>query len=187
MFLVDQKNTHDYVELVLEDPMGLVKYNGFINDVVDVDGYISIKDNSQVAPPEHLPNDILVAFKEAATCQSTQCWNASAAMYRACIDLATKSLLPTEGEPPNAYTRGRLGKRLEWLFDNSKLPLGLKELSHCIQQDGNDGVHDVNLTKHEVEDVADFTVQILEELYTQPHKIKLAAERRAARRGQGSK
>jgi hypothetical protein len=162
---------------------GFAEYQGFINDAVDVTNYINLKDLPQQTPPEYLPAEIEVAFKEAATCQSTQCWNASAAMYRSCIDLATKALLPTEGEP-NRNIRHKLGLRLEWLFDNQKLPTTLKELSHCIQQDGNDGVHDVNLTKLEVEDVADFTVEILETIYTIPGKLQQAQLRRDKRREQ---
>ncbi|MBQ9353657.1 DUF4145 domain-containing protein [Phyllobacterium sp.] len=160
----------------------LTAFGGYINDIVDYEGYVNLSDLAQQQPPEHLPADIIIAFQEAATCQSVQCWNASSAMYRACLDLATKPLMPPEGEEPNRNIRRSLGLRLKWLFENGRMAKSLEELSHCIQQDGNDGVHDVNLTQAVVDDIADFTVEVLQTLYTVPARLRLAQERREQRR-----
>lgn len=102
-------------------------------------------------------------------------------MYRLCLDIATKSLLPSEGEP-NSKTRRSLGLRLSWLFDNGALAEDLKLLADCVQQDGNDGAHDGTLTKEDAQDLHDFCVEMLRRLYTEPARLKLAKDRREQRR-----
>jgi hypothetical protein len=156
------------------------------NDLYVIDGYISLKDQATVKPPEHVPETIAAMFREAATCVAVQCWNAAGAMFRSCVDLATKPMLPPQETPngPNAAVRRNLGLRLPWLFDSGKLPEALRELSGCIHQDGNDGAHDGTLTKEDAFDLQDFTQALLERLYTEPARLQLAAERRTARRAQ---
>lgn len=162
---------------------GLSKIKKSLNALVNVEGYVSIKDAAAAEPPEHLPVDIEAAFREGAVCHALGCSNAAAAMFRLCIDKASEGSLPADpAEGPNAKIRRSLGLRLEWLFDNGRLPAGLKELSECIKDDGNDGAHDGTLTKHDADDLMDFTVALLERLYTEPERLKKASERRAARR-----
>jgi len=93
-------------------------------------------------------------------------------------------MLPTEGAEggPNAKTRRDLGLRLPWLFANNKLPSDLRELSAAIREDGNDGAHQGTLTKEEAYDLLDFTTALLERVFTEPEKIKLAEKRRQQRR-----
>jgi Domain of unknown function (DUF4145) len=162
---------------------GLPSVKGAVNDYVRVERYITARDRPTVQPPEHLPDDILAAFKEGATCIAADCCNAAGTMFRLCIDIATRKLLP-EGEHPglNARIRRDLGLRLPWLFDNNVLPAALRDLSHCIKEDGNDGAHAGNLTRVDAEDLLDFTSALLERLYTEPKKVQLANERRLARR-----
>ena len=69
---------------------GLAKFSGAAGHLVKVESFISIKDSAPIDPPEHLPVDILAAFREGARCQSVACFNAAAAMFRLCVDLATK-------------------------------------------------------------------------------------------------
>ena len=163
--------------------VGLQNVKGAANDYVHVDRYISLRDGPSVQPPEHVPPEILAVFQEGATCLSVGCFNASGTMFRLCIDLASKALLPAgEHDGLNARTRRDLGLRLPWLFDNGVLPASLRELSHCIKEDGNDGAHAGTLTKEDAEDLLDFTVALLERLYTEPKRIELAQERRTSRR-----
>ncbi|MGO4728093.1 MULTISPECIES: DUF4145 domain-containing protein [unclassified Inquilinus] len=154
-----------------------------INQVFEVEGVISIKDRVRFAPPDHVTPDIGKAFTEGATCLAVECWNAAAAMFRVCLDNATRDLLPTE-DPPGMNRKARydLGWRLPWLFDNGMLPADLRGLASCVHQDGNDGAHRGNLTKQDAEDLLDFTVALLTRLYTEPSRVKLMEERRAARR-----
>ncbi|WP_037078050.1 DUF4145 domain-containing protein [Rhizobium sp. CCGE 510] len=163
---------------------GVVKYTGYINDHFKVVGHISLKDEGADEPPEHVPGDIAAVFSEGATCVAVECWNAAGAMFRLAVDMATKSILPPDGEPPVAKIRRSLGFRLEWLFQNGKLSTDLQELAECIKEDGNDGAHDGSLTRNEALDLQEFTFNLLEKLYTAPKKLELAAARRRERRGE---
>ncbi|WP_232834592.1 DUF4145 domain-containing protein [Rhodoferax ferrireducens] len=104
-------------------------------------------------------------------------------MFRLSVDLATQELLPPASEVggPNGRQRRDLGLRLQWLFDNGKLPEELHDLAHCIKEDGNDGAHRGTLSEADAEDMLDFTVHLLERRYTLPKRILDAAARRAER------
>lgn len=167
---------------------GLSKQTVAINRLMNIEGIVSKKDDASVAPPENLPANIEAAFREAATCQAVACYNAAATMYRLCVDLATKELLPKAEVPNlNSKTRRDLGLRLPWLFGNNILPDALHELSSCIKEDGNDGAHAGTLTKMEAEDLLDFTSALLTRLYTEPEQLRLATLRRATRREEAKK
>lgn len=127
---------------------------------------------------------VFAVFNEGAMCQAVRCYNAACAMYRLSVDLTTKSLLPPESEPngPNANQRDKLFDRVNWLFDTGRLSASLRHLSHCIRQDGTDAVHDGSVAHAEAADLQDFTVHLLENVYTAPERLRLAAVRRAARR-----
>jgi hypothetical protein len=179
---------HDDVNANYEEfhQIGFMKYGGVLNDYVKVKGHISLKDHATVASPEHVPDHIAKIFHEGVTSDAVQCYNAACAMYRLCIDLTTKSLLPPEAQAtgPNAHQRGNLAARLNWLFDNDRLPASLRELSHCIREDGNDAAHDGSVDEDEAADLQDFTIHLLENVYTTPTRLALAKDRRAARRSQ---
>lgn len=159
----------------------LPKYPGSINDIVGLESTITLKDLDPEDPPEHLPENIEKVVEEANRCLSAGCWNASAAMYRLALDLATKSLLPNENEPTQRVRRS-LGLRMEWLFANGVLPAELVELADCLKEDGNDGAHDGSLGQSDAEDLHDFAYRLLDRLYSEPQRLKLAAARRAERR-----
>lgn len=154
-----------------------------VNYYMAVESFISIKDIAARKPPEYLPKNIDAAFREGAACMSIGCYNAAATMFRLCIDLATRGMLP-DGEVDGLHkrTRRNLGLRLPWLFDNGKLPETLRGLSECIKDDGNDGAHEGSLTKEDALDLLDFTFEMLERIYTDAEKLRLAEERRRARR-----
>jgi hypothetical protein len=169
---------HEYVHKT-----GLLKIDKSLNNFVDIKGHISLKDTASVAPPEHLPKDIEAAFQEGATCLAVGCCNAAGTMFRLCVDLATRSMLPVEEEPRlSAKTRRDLGLRLPWLFETGRLPGSLKDLSSCIKEDGNDGAHAGTLTEADADDLLDFTSVLLERIYTEPERLRLAKQRRDGRR-----
>jgi hypothetical protein len=166
---------------------GLVSLVDAVNRYMGVEGFISLKDSVSAAPPEHVPKAVEDAFKEGATCLSVNCYNAAGCMFRLCIDLATRSMLPEQDAPGlNSRVRRNLGLRLPWLFDNKLLPEALRELSSCVKEDGNDGAHAGSLGKEDAEDLCDFTTALLERIYTETERLRLASERRAARRGDAS-
>ena len=150
-----------------------------LNEHLTLIGRVSLIDMITTAPPEHIPEDINKAFLEGSACLSAECPNASVAMYRLCLDLATKSLLP-QGDVPglSEHVRRNLSPRLKWLFENKRLDDALEDLSHCIKDNGNDGAHDGTVGDKDAQDVQEFTFELLEKLYTQPKKIELARERR---------
>lgn len=162
---------------------GYLKYSGSINGYVDFMGYVSLKDMGKIKTPEHVPNDISKIFQEGVACLSLNCNNAAGTMFRLCIDKVSKSLLPEEiTNGLNHRTRRDLGLRLPWLFDNEKLPENLRELSMCIKEDGNDGAHAGSLSNEDAEDMLDFTTMLLERIYTEPERVRIAQERRIQRR-----
>ena len=122
-------------------------------------------------------------FHEGVTCIAVGCYNAAGTMFRLCVDLTTKSMLPPKDTPGlNTKTRCDLGLRLPWLFENGRLSEPLKDLSSCIKEDGNDGAHAGNLSEADASDLLDFSVALLERIYTEPERLQLAKERRDARR-----
>ncbi len=167
----------------VQDP---VKSELGLNEFYRVAGYINLRDHIGTTPPQYLPKPIEAAFREAATCVATRCWNAAGAMFRLCLDMATRERLPSEGSGnrPDRKTCRDLGLRLPWLFANELLPKDLQDLSTCVQQDGNDGAHAGTLTDTEALDLQDFTVELLERLYTEPKRLDLAKERRNERRSE---
>jgi hypothetical protein len=181
VFVVGQQ--HPQAQIIFESDNGLVNYAKSLSDIVVVERFVSLRDNASQKPPDHLPEEIKNAFIEGATCLAVECWNASAAMFRLCVDLATKPLLP-EGEADglNSKIRRDLGLRLPWLFKAGLLPNGLNDLSSCIREDGNDGAHTGLLTKDDAEDLLDFTSALLHRLFTEPERLRLADQRRKDRR-----
>jgi len=164
--------------------IGLPKIEGAVNRFVRIEGFVSLKDEAGVPPPEHTPKEIAAVFSEGATCLAVGCFNAAGTMFRLCVDLATRPLLPAaDGDGLNAKVRRDLGLRLPWLFDHGLLPGELRELSTCIREDGNDGAHQGTLKKEDAADLLDFTTSLLARLYTEPERLRLARERREKRRG----
>lgn len=185
VFVISQKDPKD--KYISQE--WFISYDGIVNDCMFIVNYICIKDMDNTPPPEHLPDNIEKAFSEGAACMSIGCWNAAGTMFRLCIDLATRSMLPErpkdgedDAEGLNTKTRRDLGLRLPWLFDNNLLPEALRDLSSCIKDDGNDGAHAGTLTKEDAEDLLDFTYEFLERIYTEPKRLLLAKERRDQRR-----
>ncbi len=162
---------------------GFAKVNGSLSHLLAIDGHVSLKDAASHQAPEYLPESIDLAFREGSVCFATGCYNASATMFRLCVDLATREKLPQDDVPGlNARIRRDLGLRLPWLFDNGYLPEDLRELSACIKEDGNDGAHAGTIGETEGLDLLDFTETLLERLYTGPRKVQIAQARREERR-----
>ena len=170
-------------EKTFRDVSSVLKVQGALNKYFQAKRYISLKDQGAAAPPEHVPEDIAKVFREGATSLVVECWNAAGTMFRVCVDLATRPTLP-DGEVPGLTKKVRrdLGLRLPWLFDNGKLPADLRELSSAVREDGNDGAHQGTLKKEDAEDLLDFTTALLERIFTEPTRLRLAKERRLKRR-----
>jgi hypothetical protein len=183
IFVLSESVDSDYEHV---HKVGILKIEGALNNYLNVENYVSLKDQATVAPPEYIPKEIEAVFKEGATCLAVGCYNAAGTMFRLCVDLATRSMLPKEDAAGlNAKVRRDLGLRLPWLFADKLLPESLKEPSSCIKEDGNDGAHAGTLKRPDAEDLLDFTTVLLERIYTEPERLRLAQERRESRRSQG--
>ncbi|MDO8714349.1 MAG: DUF4145 domain-containing protein [Polynucleobacter sp.] len=163
--------------------VGLLNIKSALNGYVNIEGHISLKDTASANPPEFIPKNIEAIYSEGATCIAVGCYNAAGTMFRLCVDLATRSMLP-EGDLSglSPKTRRDLGLRLPWLFDNNRLPESLRELSICIKEGGNEAAHLGNLTQEDAADLLDFSEALLKQLFTEPERLRLAKERRDARR-----
>lgn len=165
---------------------GLGSVNGLLDHFLKIVEFVSLRDMNVAVPPSDMPESITNVFAEGATCMSVGCYNAAATMFRLCIDLATKSMLPEdEVDGLNNKVRRNLGLRLPWLFKHGRIPMALEELSSCIKEDGNDGAHEGTLESVDAEDIMDFTRMLLERLYTEPAQLARANARREARRAGG--
>lgn len=145
---------------------------------------ITVAELAAKASPEHIPENIAHAFIEGTRCLAIGCHNAAAAMFRLCLDLATKSMLPDPADEgaPNGHQRRNLAPRLTWLFEKKLLPSDLQDLSTAVKDDGNDGAHDGTLSEDDADDLYDFAFALLERLYTHPARLAAAKERRDARK-----
>lgn len=181
ILLLSQESSHHDLDRVFKERNKLVSVDDSIDELCNFERVVSRLDFEVDYPPEFVPPEIEAVFLEGSKCLAVQCWNASAAMYRLTLDLATKGLLPEENGP-NAKVQRSLGLRLNWLFENGHLPSDLKNLAVCIQQDGNDGAHDGALGQEDAEDIRDFSYELLRRLYTDPKRIENAELRRAERR-----
>jgi hypothetical protein len=178
--IVEQHKGHDIHLFDRESPLDV---RNSLNNYFNISGYINLKDHGVNNPPEYVPDDVALIFREGATCLNTECWNAAGVMFRTCLDIATRPLLPSEEVAGlNTKMRRDLGLRLQWLFETGVLPSDLQDLAACVREDGNDGAHQGNLSRQDVEDIMDFSVALLERLFTEPRRIELAKTRREERR-----
>ena len=178
VFLVIDKPSYSEV-----NNQEITRYNGNLNDICVVDRYISIIDFHTINAPRHLPQSVEKAFSEAAKAYSVGCWNAAACMFRSSIDIATRGFLPegnVDGLDDN--TRRFLARRLKWLFKSGVLQKDLEGLASCVKEDGNEAAHSTTLEEEDAADLLEFTVALLERIYTEPQKIQLAERRRKERR-----
>ena len=166
----------------------LISYPNALNNIIQIGGYINIRNMASCPAPENIPEKrIEDVFREGAESVTGNCPNAAVAMFRLCIDLATKSLLlKLSGEVDDIpkHVEKSLKARLDWLLENNKLPEDLKELSHCIREDGNAGVHDGIITLDDAKDIMDFCSILLTRLYTDPARIEAAQRRQEDRRAE---
>ena len=151
------------------------------NSIGIIRGVVTPADLKVGPPPDFLPKKINNIFTEGAKCLSVGCYNAAATMFRLCLDIATKELLPPEGQEPGNRVRRSLGFRMEWLFDNQSLPEAMKDLAECVKEDGNDGAHEGLLDKTSAIDLMEFTYILLERLYTEKVRLEEAKIRRQKR------
>lgn len=165
----------------MPNPDKLVGQNYALNAQVVIMG-VSRARASAIRVPQHTPPSLGKIFEEGAECLAIGCWNAAGAMFRKILDQISKEKLPAENGPKDKRTRFNLKPRLEWLFANGLLPKEIEQFADCVREDANDAVHDHPIGEAEAKDILDFTVEMLERLYTMPGRLTENAARRDARR-----
>ena len=164
----------------------LIQQGGDLAQWFNFDRFITIADSEAKPLPDSLPEPIKSAFFEGVRCIAIGCPNAAGAMFRLCLDLATRGLLPELDiqDGPDKHTRRNLAPRLRWLFENEKLHQDLNDLSSAVKGNGDDGAHEGSLTAADAEDIYDFSYELLNRIYSQPARLASAAKRRTDRRGE---
>ncbi len=184
VFVIAENYDWEKQVVIKSDPPMNIK--GSLNNHFIILGFVRFRDNAAYPMPEFISENIANAFKEGIACLSIECWNSASAMFRLCLDLTTKDMI--QELPENSkegltdHHRKFLKPRLDWLFENEKIPKDLKKIAGYIKDDGNYGTHDGTLTKDDAEDLFDFTSILLERTYTEPEKIKYIENRRARRK-----
>lgn len=117
--------------------------------------------------PEHVSESVARCYVQAADNASRKNADAAGAMYRKCIDLATKELDPT-------LAGKKLAARIDALHAKGALTAGLKDWAHAIRLDGNDASHEPDeLTPDEVEQLGSFTDLFLRYSFTLPKQVEM--------------
>lgn len=171
-------HTHEGIDL---DGINWSVFPQNLNQYVKVLRPTSPADLKVLPPPDFLPEKLNDIYLEGSKCLAVGCFNASGTMFRLCLDIVTKEMLPASQEEPNAKIRRSLGLRMKWLFDNQILPEGLRDLADCVKDDGNDGAHDGLLDQVSAEDLREFTFILLERIFTEKAKLEEARKRRELR------
>lgn len=178
----------------LVDPTGLMKIDRSLDDLIEVHGVIFPFSGATHLDNSTLPPDVLTSLREAMTCRAMSCHNAAGAMYRLVLDLATQGMLPIDKsdptlpeEPlPNHRVRRNVADRIPWLIDHNKLPTDIAELADVVRHGGNDAAHHGLLEQADVDDLHDFTVELLRRVYENPSRLAGARDRMEARRAMRS-
>jgi hypothetical protein len=118
--------------------------------------------------PEHLPELLPNIFLQASNALKRGDWDASGAMSRKTIDVATKDLMQNE-----ARQIRDLGPRIDALAKAGRLTEDLRQWAQHVRLGGNDAAHDEDpFTKAEAEELLDFTELFLTYVYTLPGRLK---------------
>ena len=158
-----------------------------LNDILILNAFLNVSDLYVPDVPDFVEGDLRQIYKEGRLSLVVGNYNAAASMFRLCVDLLTRPLLPDTGDAakpqPSGKERKDVAPRLRWLLSNRILDQGLADLADCIREDGNDASHHGDVrTREEAEDVADFCRILLERLVTEPKRMEVARERREERR-----
>jgi hypothetical protein len=118
--------------------------------------------------PDHLPEPLPNIFLQAEKARKRGDWDASGAMSRKTLDVATKLLMrDVAGQHRN------LGPRIDALAKAGRLTNDLQKWAHHVRLEGNDAAHDEDpFTGPEAEELLDFTELFLTYVYSLPGRLK---------------
>lgn len=120
-----------------------------------------------------IPENVAHFYDQAMENMGAQRWDASGAMFRKALDVATKMIDPDLRSLP-------LFKRIEKMVSSSLLTPSMGEWAHEIRLDGNDAVHDENPeTQSDATSMQKFTEAFLTYTFTLPRLVKKNRAKRA--------
>lgn len=126
----------------------------------------------QAEVPPHLPELVAKTFKEACAILLASPTGACA-LFRKALELGLKDLSPDI----DAF---KLEKRIDRMAAEGKLTPALRDWAHRLRLDGNDAIHGMgDTTTEEALELQSLTKFVLTYLYTLPHSIREAQERKA--------
>lgn len=118
--------------------------------------------------PDHLPDRLTDIFLQAENALKRGYWDASGAMSRKTLDVATKLLMKDAERQV-----GNLGPRIDALAAQGKLTKDLGQWAHHVRLEGNAAAHDeAPFTKDEAEELLDFTELFLTYVFSLPGRMK---------------
>lgn len=127
--------------------------------------------------PEHLPDNVSRAFKEAEQALAHGLFSSSAANYRKAVDRAVTDTLKSAGEEVGG--RSMLGQKLSLIMKSDLLPKAMTEWIRIVKDDGNFALHDEDKdfeSSDQIEPMRQFSHALLTYLYTMPFRVELAGQ-----------
>ena len=127
---------------------------------------------------DDIPQIIRDLFKQAATCYAYNLNDASGAIFRKTIDVATKYLYNHDDRLKDKTPANALRNRIKALGDLKILEFDIVELADIAALDGNDAVHEEDpYTPMEAEALQDLTLDLLDRLFVRPARMQRVKEK----------
>jgi hypothetical protein len=121
---------------------------------------------------EDIPARISDIFIQAAKSRRLQMFDASGAMFRKTIDVATKHIYATDPRLAGRNPADALRVRIKALGELKILEDDIVDLADVVAVDGNDAAHEIDpYTAHEAEALEELTLDLLDRLFVRPARV----------------
>lgn len=124
---------------------------------------------STIEAPGHLPGNIGSFYLQAADNLQRQNWDASGAMSRKAVDIATLKI--------NPKLKGKLQERIDHLAADHLITPAMKDWAHAIRLDGNEAAHEDEFDEATARDLLSFTELFLMYAFTLPGMLEERKQR----------
>jgi hypothetical protein len=132
-------------------------------------------DRESNSAPEHVSEPVKRCYLQAADNKKRKNFDAAGAMYRKCLDLATKELDP-------GLAGKKLDVRINALHAAGHLTTPMKDWAHNVRLDGNEAAHESEeLSPEEISQLAAFAEVFLQYAFSLPAQVTARRADRAAK------
>jgi hypothetical protein len=119
-----------------------------------------------------IPARIADIFQQAAKTRRLQMFDASGAMFRKTIDVASKHIFATDPRLAQRNPADALRVRIKTLGELKILEEDIVDLADVAVVDGNDAAHEMDpYTAEEAETLEDLTLDLLDRLFVRPARV----------------